>query len=232
MGELFSEWEPFTEPTRDVIHRNKNRIRKDSQGRWRFNHGSWESWIEKISWDKMQHGMIIGAMRQCQSRILGIEDHLNGTMLSPEKKHSTEAEGCCSEVALAQWMGIEWGAVVNKFKKGGDVGNWTQVRHSFRPNPGLHLRRTDLKSRNKPYVSVTGCLGVYLIHGWEWGFKALKRPTIYDDHPAHVVPYPELRSMRDIPGEPEKEVQGEVTDQQLMQIMGWSEEDFQKVKDE
>ena len=177
--------------------------------------------------------MIIAVMRQCQSRILGVKDQLTGIMLSPEKKHSCEAESCCSEIAVAQWMGIDWGAVVNKWKKGGDVGNWTQVRHSFRPNPGLHLREGDKVSKNKPYVAVTGCMGVYLIHGWEWGFKALQREEMYKgNHAAHVVPYAQLRSMRDIPGEPPEEVGREVTDGQLKQIMGWTEEEFQAIKDE
>jgi len=229
---LFNEWDPLTEPTREVIKRHKKRLRKDSEGKWRFDHGTWESYVEEISWTKMQNGMIIAVMRQCQSRIIKIEDHLSGYMLSPEKKHSTEAEGCCSEIAVAQFMGVEWGAVVNKFKRGGDVGNWTQVRHSFRLNPGLHLRQSDLKSKNKPYVSITGCMGVYLIHGWEWGFKALQRPTIYEDRPAHVVPYHELRSMDTIPGEPDEEVGSEVSAARLKEIMGWTEEEFQKIHDE
>ena len=232
VSEAFRQWEPFTEPTRFVIKRHKKRLRKDSQDRWRFDHGGWESWVEEVLRDSMQHGFIIAMMRQSQSRILNVKDKLTGIMLSPEKKHSTEVESCCSEIAVAQWMGIEWGAVVNKFKKGGDVGNWTQVRNSFRPNPGLHLRESDLKSRNKPYVSVTGCMGVYLIHGWEWGFKALQRETIYDDHPAHVVPYAQLRSMRDIPPEPPEEVGADVTDAELKKIMGWTEEEFQAIKDE
>ncbi len=231
--DLFSDWLPYTEPTGDVIKRHKGRLRKDSQGKWRFNHDGWESWVQKIHRDSMQHGMIIAMMRQSQSRILNIKDKLTGIMLSPEKKHSTEVESCCSEIAVAQWMGLEWGAVVNKFKKGGDVGNWTQVRNSLRPNPGLHLREGDKVSRNKPYVAVTGCMGVYLIHGWEWGFKALQREEMYKGkNPAHVVPYSQLRSMRDIPPEPPEEVGREVSDSQLKQIMGWTDEEFQAVKDE
>ena len=231
--ELFNDWIPYTEPTRDVIKRHKDRLRKDSEDKWRFNHDGWESWVVEIKKDSMQHGMIIAMMRQSQSRILNSKDHMTGIMLSPEKKHSAEVESCCSEIAVAQWMGIEWGAVVNKFKKGGDVGNWTQVRNSLRPNPGLHLREGDRVSKNKPYVSVTGCMGVYLIHGWEWGFKALQREEMYKgNNPAHVVPYSQLRSMRDIPPEPPEETGPGVSNTQLKQIMGWTEEEFQAITDE
>ncbi len=234
IDEMFSQWEPLTEPTEDVIKRNQDRVSRDKKLREKFHHDDHDSFIKRLNPTQIQYGLVVGAWRQGQSRIADLTDRLHGKMRSPEKKHSTEAESSCSEIAVGYFMGVTWDAVINKFKLGGDVGRWTQVRHSFRLTSGLHFRPHDEKSKNKPYVSVSGCMGTYLIHGWEWGFKAMQRPQSYADtnRPAWVVPYSELRHMDTHPGEPDHEIGVVVTDQKLMEIMGWSEEDFEQVKDE
>jgi len=171
--------------------------------------------IQRVPWEQMRDGGHCGVDRRCQSRIDGLKDRLQRGV----EVWQTEVESSCGEIAVGLFTGLEWECAVGKFKRGGDIGNWTQVRHSVNNRSDLIIRPNDEKSIRKPWVLVTGCLSWYLIHGWLWGYEATEKREDGSfkwgawqdtDSPAWTVPQEHLHPMETLPTEPAHEVGEEV----------------------
>jgi len=228
MGQLdFSKVDDlFDKPTAEkFIQRRKERglLITVEDGEQRIDLGDHQAVIQRLTWKEIQPCGHVGVDRRCESRIAGLQDKLQDHMKTAEKIWSTEIEGACAEKAVSKFRGLEWDETVGKFQRGGDVGNWTQVRHTLDNQGSLKYRSWTCE--NKPYVCVTGELGWYLLHGWIWGFKAKQRPVSWPtNNPAWVVFQKDLEPMDTLPPEPEFEVGKKVSDELLCRIMNWSPE--------
>ncbi len=191
------------------------------------------AWVQPLDPYQMMEGGHCGINRWGHSRLDNLTDRLQGDLKDdPMKKWGIEVESACAEKAVSVFTDRDWNSSPNKFQRGGDVGNWTQVRWCPHNDRGLIYRPRN--PINKPYVCVTGSMGWYLIHGWVWGFKAIQRPQTWADspNPAWVVDQDQLQPMETLPPEPGYEVKKDVSDAELRAIMGWSEEEHQRIIDE
>ena len=176
--------------------------------------------IQRVPWDLMMEGGFCGVRRRCQSRLDGFKDRLQRGV----EVWQTEIESACGEIAVGRFTGLDWECSVGKLKRGGDVGNWTQVRWSINNTSELIIRPADEKMIRKPWVLVTGCLGWYLIHGWLWGYEAKEKKEdgrfrwgAWEDspNPAWAVPQEYLHPMNTLPTEPSHEVGEEVIEEDV-----------------
>lgn len=78
--------------------------------------------------------------------------------------------GCCSELAVANWLGIEWSRSVNAFHHVADVGEDVDVRCTSRDNGHLILREKDHDYRW--FLLATGAPPNMLLQGHICGFDA------------------------------------------------------------
>ena len=163
----------------------------------------------------MRAGSHCGCDRRVDSRIQGFKDRLPKSA----DKWDTDVEGACAEIACSLFTGLDWECASGKLKRGGDIGNWTQVRHSPNNISDLIIRPRDEKMIRKPWVLVTGGDSWYLIHGWLWGYEAKEKKENGTDRwgafldsktPAWGVPQGHLHPMETLPTEPAHEVGEEV----------------------
>ena len=205
-----------TETCEDFIKKKEGflSIREDT-GAMRLVLPTHEAHIQRVPWELMRDGGHCGIDRRCDSRIAGFKDRLQQGV----KIWETEVESSCGEIAVGLFTGLEWECASGKLKRGGDVGNWTQVRHSLNNKSDLIIRPADEKMIRKPWVLVTGCLSWYLIHGWLWGYEAKEKDEEGKDKfgafldtksPAWGVPQGLLHPMETLPTEPAHEVGVEV----------------------
>lgn len=78
--------------------------------------------------------------------------------------------GCCSELAVARWIGVEWSRSVGTFHAA-DVGEDIQVRTTHRDDGRLILRERDFPGHW--YVLVTGTPPVMSLRGYVLGSDAM-----------------------------------------------------------
>jgi len=180
------------------------------------------SMVERLSWRDVNRAGKCGIDTRTHSREKKYKCKLNKVQQRPENIWGIEVEPRCAELAVANFLGIDWHCHVDKFMQGGDVGKWTQVRHSFNNDNGLKVRPGN--PLNKPYVQVSGGNSWYLIHGWEWGWKVTHRPQAFADTstPCWFCDQKDLQPMSDFPGEPDFDVEEEVPDDQLCEFIGWT----------
>lgn len=80
-------------------------------------------------------------------------------------------EGAIAELVVARWLGVEWAATVNTFRKGFDVSNY-QVRWSSK---GVGAGELVVRPRDKDaqlFISVRGTAPDYELLGWMRGADA------------------------------------------------------------
>jgi len=215
-----------TETCEDFIKKKEGflTIREDT-GAMRLVLPTHEAHIQRVPWERMRVGSHCGCDRRVDSRIKGFKDRLHKSA----DKWDIDVEGACAEIACSLFTGLDWECAVGKLKRGGDIGNWTQVRHSPNNRSDLIIRPGDSKMLRKPWVLVTGMDSWYLIHGWLWGYEAKEKkdgtvnsaavvPTSEDrwgafldsKSPAWGVPQEHLHPMETLPTEPDHEVGEEV----------------------
>jgi len=184
-----------------------------------------KSMVHRLSWGDVYKAGKCGIKTRTHSREKNYKCKLSPIQQRPENIWSIEVEPRCAELAVARFLDLPWHCHVDKFNHGGDVGEWTQVRHSFDNDNGLKHRESN--SVNKPYVQVSGGNGWFLIHGWEWGWKCRHRPTTFPVNPCWIVPLKDLRPMDEFPPEPDFKIGKDITDERLCEFMGWTPEQWQ-----
>ena len=208
------------ETCEDFIKKKGFLVVQEDSGGMRLVLPTHEAHIQRVPWGLMMEGGFCGVRRRCQSRIDGLKDRLQKGI----EVWQTEVESACAEIAVGLFTGLDWECAVGKFKRGGDIGNWTQVRWSPNNKSDLIIRPSDEKMIRKPWVCVTGCLSWYLIHGWFWGHEAKEtredgkfRWGAWEDspNPAWAVPQEHLHPMETLPTEPTHEVGVEVIEEDV-----------------
>jgi len=203
------------ETCEDFIKKKGFKVIEEDGGGMRLVLPNHQAHIQRVPWELMMEGGFCGVRRRCQSRI----DRLTDRLQKGIEVWQTEVEGACAEIAVGLFTGLEWKCDEGKFKRGGDIGNWTQVRWSSNNKSDLIIRPSDEKMIRKPWVCVTGCLSWYLIHGWLWGYEAKEKKENGQDRwgafldsktPAWGVPQGHLHPMETLPTEPAHEVGEEV----------------------
>lgn len=108
-------------------------------------------------------------------------------------------EGAAGEMAFAKAAGRYWGATVNTFRFGGDVGD-IQVR--TRSDPGYEMLIRPNDRNDDVFYLVTGRIPEFTVVGWIRGAEA-KRPrwlAQHGDRPAaYFVPHDALHSTEQEP---------------------------------
>jgi hypothetical protein len=141
--------------------------------------------------------VMIGAMRHIKALRSGLPDRhgFDGT-----DGWTIHIEGAAGEMAVSKALDRYWGAPVNTFKAGGDVGE-VQVRTRSRHDYELLVRPDDRDA--DVYVHVTGRVPAFRVHGWLSGQEA-KRPEYLRAHggrpPAYFVPTDALHPIETLPG--------------------------------
>jgi hypothetical protein len=146
---------------------------------------------------EMTSAALVGVMRQiCAIRDGRADRHgFDGSKLGPWEIH---IEGALGECAAAKLLKTYWGATINTFKSGGDVGRM-QVKTRSVDDYDLIVRNDDRDGDT--FVLVTGRAPSYHVRGWILGRDAkqdryLKR---YGGRPpAWFVPQSDLRPIIDL----------------------------------
>jgi hypothetical protein len=109
-----------------------------------------------------------------------------------------DIEGAAGEIAAAKALGVYWGASVNTFKVGGDVGG-LEIRTRSKSEYELLIRDND--PDDSIFVLVTGRSPNFEVVGWMKG-KDAKREEWKQTHggrpPAYFVPQSELHSIESL----------------------------------
>lgn len=114
-----------------------------------------------------------------------------------------ETTGYAAEMALAQYLGVEWTARDSQDPKGPDVGERTQVRSSHVERAFHHLivRTRDIeKYGNVPFVLVIRKGNAFFVKGWMMSYEAVNVGRWWDGGdsgrpPAYFVPEDKLYSI-------------------------------------
>lgn len=141
----------------------------------------------------------VGSLRHAEALKRGNPDAFG---LSADKDGwGLHIEGAAGEMAAAKALNVYWGATVNTYKRGGDIGQRIQVRTRSRRDYELLVRPSD---RDEDiFVLVTGKSPRFEVHGWLMGREA-KHPDFLKNHggrnPAYFVPHRALRMIEELRG--------------------------------
>lgn len=118
----------------------------------------------KLTPDELWQGVVVGANRRI-SCLFVKKDTSHYKEYKEGEEWSAEIESCCSEIAVAKWLGVYWsGGVYDKHTPESDVGSGREVRHTTYPTGRLIIYPTD--KANHKYLLVTGKAPTYTFIGW------------------------------------------------------------------
>jgi len=125
---------------------------------------------------------------------LGVRAIENGYKMRYEKKGGNDRwrgniEGCCAEIVAARAHRlVDFIPTVKSYRKPDMYidGFPVQVRSRITPSRlNMPVRQSDRDPdhRQQIFMSVTGAMPTFIIHGWLWGFEVCEREAEFEHYP-------------------------------------------------
>lgn len=154
--------------------------------------------IVTLTQDEIDRANSVGALREQHNRAAGIVD-LSGPQMPDGER--PDAIGSIGELAVHNWLGLEWAGKTDRPDQGGDVAGWIEVKTTA--HLGGHLVQSPLSGekqrakQHRAFLLVVWRKPHASILGWLWGWELLDDANMGDHfnngRPCWAVPQGWLR---------------------------------------